>query len=742
MKYSKYKQLDLRDCGPACIAFICGNYYDEKVTIAKCREYTKTDANGTNFRGMIEGAKRLGFSLDALSGSWQELKNELKTGGVSFPCIAHIINENNLMHFVVICNIKKNNVYYFDPARGKCKKQETEFQKMFSGYLLNIKDKKRCNSEDLGESEIKELFLIVGKMKQYFILVALLSVFIVCISVIASFAYQYLIDNMTSDSNIVETSTTTHEHSELQIEDGDEEILLSILYKLEKVMSQAEEWFEQNSRHLLFGVIGVYLIQMFMQIGRGGILAIISKRIGKKVSCDYIQKLLYLKEEFFHSRTEGEILTRFYDINEVCQMVTYVMFSVVIDIMFLIISGSVLLYINPLLFLLVCVVIILFLIVILVFRRPVEQVNRNAMEQYAVVVSDIKELISGNEIIKLYREGYKNRRGKIERDLEEYLKWNLKGGIIEGTENALSGFIQTGASILVLGMGVVFVEQGALTIGSLITFEMLLSFILYPIDDLVKAQPEIQRAMVSLSRLNDIRTISEEENAGNDKMQDAAIRFENVTFQYGYREELFHDLNFEIEKQSKCAFCGVNGVGKSTLAKLILRFYEVDKGCIYIGDKEIHSFELENLRKRIEYVPQTSFFFQGSIEENLRIARPDATEKEIIQACKDVELEEYITKLPDGLHFMIEEGGKNLSVGEKQKMALARSILKMPDIIVFDEALSGISSDAKGRIYPKLLQVFKTSTCIFITHELNEIDGLDCVFWIGEGNVIRWENRR
>lgn len=148
---------------------------------------------------------------------------------------------------------------------------------------------------------------------------------------------------------------------------------------------------------------------------------------------------------------------------------------------------------------------------------------------------------------------------------------------------------------------------------------------------------------------------------------------------------------------------------------------------------------MEEVRCKIEYVVTNPFFFQGSIEDNLRIAKLDAKESELLEVCETVGLSELITKLPQGINTILEEGAKNLSVGERQKLALARTILKNPDIIIFDEALSGIDKNTRKELYRKLLSIFKDSTCVFISHIEDLIEGIDCIYCVDEKNVVRLE---
>lgn len=480
---------------------------------------------------------------------------------------------------------------------------------------------------------------------------------------------------------------------------------------------------------------------MLVQIGRGIIINVMSNKVQYQISSEYLNKLQNIREDFYHNRTEGEILTRFYDINEICQMITYVLISVITDILFLFIGSVVLFSINTTLFILAWSGITFFLTIILCFKKPIETVSKENRELYALLVSNIREIIGGNEIVKLYKEGYQRKREKTNGYLQKYLSKNYKGNILTCVENALSGFVQTGASIIILGIGVILVQQHILSLGNLITFEMLLSFILYPIEDLVQSQTEIQSAMVSLFRLGDVYNC-EEETCGQGvllKETNMGIQFQNVSFQYGYRKEIFHNLTFEIDKGSKCLLCGTNGSGKSTLAKLLLRFYEPTTGNIYIGNEDIHNYEVNALREVIEYIPSNSFFFQGSIKENLLLANPTASEEAIINACKIAGVEEYISKLPDSIHFILEENAKNFSVGERQKLALARAILKRPSIIIFDEALSGIDKDCRTKIYQNLLITFRDATCIFIAHEINIMEGIDAIYQIFDGKIEKMD---
>lgn len=220
------------------------------------------------------------------------------------------------------------------------------------------------------------------------------------------------------------------------------------------------------------------------------------------------------------------------------------------------------------------------------------------------------------------------------------------------------------------------------------------------------------------------------------KINKGGIKFENVTFGYKKNKYIFKDFNFEIKSNQKIGLVGHSGAGKSTIVNLLLRFVDVNSGCIKIDNQDIRKISQYDLRKHISYVPQESILFHRSIYENIAYGKPDASKKEIIQAAKNAHAHEFITKLPNGYDTLVGERGTKLSGGERQRIAIARAMLKNAPILILDEATSALDSLSEKHIQKAFETLMKNRTTVVIAHRLSTIQKMDKIIVLDNGKII------
>ena len=232
------------------------------------------------------------------------------------------------------------------------------------------------------------------------------------------------------------------------------------------------------------------------------------------------------------------------------------------------------------------------------------------------------------------------------------------------------------------------------------------------------------------------RTIDDAPDAKPLTVTEARVTFENVSFSYNENRQILHEVSFEIPPGHKVAVVGPSGAGKSTLARLLFRFYDPTTGCICIDGQDIRKVTQDSLRRNIGIVPQDTVLFNHSIEYNIRYARLDATHEEIVQAAKLANIHDFIDSLPDKYDTIVGERGLKLSGGEKQRIAIARVILKKPKILVFDEATSSLDSHSEKQILQSLKQVAEQHTTLVIAHRLSTIVDADNIIVLEQGRIV------
>ena len=295
--------------------------------------------------------------------------------------------------------------------------------------------------------------------------------------------------------------------------------------------------------------------------------------------------------------------------------------------------------------------------------------------------------------------------------------------------------------IVILWVGGVSVINGEMTIGALIVFNSLLAYFLDPVKNLINLQPEMQTAIVAADRLGEILDLEAEKSELEYKKMSPSslagdIEIKNLDFRYGTRRLVLEDINITIKKGQKVAFVGESGSGKTTLSKLLLNLYASEKGEIIINGNNIRDIQLECLREKIAYIPQETFLFSGTIFENLTLGMDDATLDDIIDASKMAQAHDFINELPLRYETLLEENGTNLSGGQRQRLAIARAMLKKPDILILDEATSNLDSITERALDRTINEFSKDMTTIFIAHRLSTIKNCDVIFVMEKGKII------
>ncbi len=313
---------------------------------------------------------------------------------------------------------------------------------------------------------------------------------------------------------------------------------------------------------------------------------------------------------------------------------------------------------------------------------------------------------------------------------------------------------QTSMSLLNFGQGVVIaigvtlmmifaaqgVVNGSMTIGDLVLVNAMMLQLFIPLNFLGIIYRALKYALADMDmmlKLLDTRQeVKDIENAKVLKVSDAVIRFDKVSFDYNKDRKILDKVSFDIPHGHKVAVVGPSGAGKSTLARLLFRFYDVDSGSISIDGQNINSVTQTSLRDNIGIVPQDTVLFNYTIDHNIRYAKLDASDEEIQQAAKHANIHDFIDSLPDGYQTVVGERGLKLSGGEKQRIAIARVILKNPRILVFDEATSSLDSHSEQLILESLKEVAEKHTTLVIAHRLSTIIDADNIIVLDKGRVV------
>lgn len=314
-------------------------------------------------------------------------------------------------------------------------------------------------------------------------------------------------------------------------------------------------------------------------------------------------------------------------------------------------------------------------------------------------------------------------------------------------KNRLSLFVLNGGQALIIALAMtatlalasIDVSQKNMTLGDFVLVNAFMMQIFIPLNFLGFVYREIKGSLANIENMFELlsvkSSITEVNNAPKLKLTRADIAFRNVSFAYKNKPKTITDLSFKIAKGKKIAIVGPSGAGKSTITKLLYRFYDVSEGVITLSGQNIKEYSLESIRKQIAIVPQDTVLFNNSILENVRYGRLDATDSEVEQAIKDAQLSQFIKSLPDKLNTQVGERGLKLSGGEKQRVAIARSLLKRTPILIFDEATSSLDSHNEAAIMETLKSISTGHTCLVIAHRLSTIIDADEIIYMEKGQI-------
>lgn len=331
---------------------------------------------------------------------------------------------------------------------------------------------------------------------------------------------------------------------------------------------------------------------------------------------------------------------------------------------------------------------------------------------------------------------------KYQQKNEDLYGLEVENAKLQGWYYAGGQFVSSLSFMVSLCIGAYYVSTSVMTVGALIMFINLVNHLVYPLTGLAGQWAGFQRSVSALER---VFNILDETVASNELSQhmtynhnvSSSIKLKNITFGYDDNKKLFEDLNVTLPAGQVIALVGPSGAGKTTLFNLLQGFYQPLNGDISIDDRSIYEFSLSELRSMIAHVPQETFLFEGTIRENLLIARPKIPEKKMIEAARHACIHDFILSLPDGYDTEVGERGMKLSGGQKQRISIARAILKNSPILLLDEATSALDSETENHVKQALEQLMKGRTTIVIAHRLSTVKNADLIIVMNKGSIVQ-----
>jgi ABC-type multidrug transport system fused ATPase/permease subunit len=374
-----------------------------------------------------------------------------------------------------------------------------------------------------------------------------------------------------------------------------------------------------------------------------------------------------------------------------------------------------------------------------IFRVRSSRAYRAVRERLGLVTATLAEDIAGMRVVQSFTRERANQR-QFRRVNTNYREANQETVILNGLYFPFVDFLSAVATAVVLGYGGFLAFEGELSVGTLFAFLLYLSNFFDPVQQLSQLYNTFLSAVAALDKIMDVMdeepTVVDRPGAGSLPLIRGDVGFEGVRFGYGDGPEVLHGIDLQVPAGTTVALVGHTGAGKSTIAKLLARFYDPRAGRITIDGHDLRDVTQESLRRQLGIVPQEGFLFAGSVRENIAFGRPDATDAEIVSAAEVVGAHDFIVALEDGYETEVNERGTRLSLGQRQLVAFARALLADPRILILDEATSSVDIGTERRIEAALRRLLEGRTAFIIAHRLSTIRRADLIVVLEHGQVV------
>ncbi len=373
-----------------------------------------------------------------------------------------------------------------------------------------------------------------------------------------------------------------------------------------------------------------------------------------------------------------------------------------------------------------------------IFRIQSWKAYRAAREAVAEVVAHLQENVSGLRVVQAFTRERTSAARFAERN-RAYRRANTRATVLSAVYFPGVELLGSAGLAVVLLYGGYRVVAGEMTVGELVAFVGLLNMFFQPIQQLSQLYSDLQSTLASLEKVFAVLDTEPDRTDQEDAKELDTLRgdveFEHISFAYG-EDKVLEDVGFRIKPGETLAIVGETGAGKSTVVKLLSRFYDPTEGTVRVDGEDLSTVRGSSLRRHMGVVLQDTFLFTGTIEENIRYGRPDATDEEIVAAAETVGADDFIRRFPEGYETQVRERGSRLSVGERQLVAFARALLADPKLLVLDEATSSVDLTTEARIEAALDKLLAGRTSIVIAHRLSTVRRADRILVMGEGRIL------
>lgn len=485
-------------------------------------------------------------------------------------------------------------------------------------------------------------------------------------------------------------------------------------------------------------LIIILFVQSIFSFLRVYTFSIVSEKGISDLRTSVYRKIIWSPMTFFDSRRVGELMSRITsDVGTLHDTFSFTLAELLRQILTLVFGIGIIFFLAPTLAAFMLLTFPVLVIAALIFGKYIRKFSRKTQDKLAEANVVVEESLQSIFIVKAFA----NEIFEINRythALKEVVQVALNSARYRGLFVAFIIFAIFGGIVAVGWYGALLVQSNEITVGELFSFVLYTSFIGFSIAGLGDIYTQLQRSIGASERALEILNQPDESSSTDEIIKlRGEIEFEKVKFSYPSRQDftVLEDLNFKIEAGEKVALVGQSGSGKSTIINLLMRFYPRHDGAIRVDGLNVHDLNLTAYRDNIGIVPQEVILFGGTIKENIRYGKPDATDEEVREAARKANALEFIESFPEKFETVVGERGVKLSGGQRQRVAIARAILKDPAILILDEATSSLDAHSEVLVQEALEKLMEGRTTIIIAHRLSTIKKVDRIFVIQQGRL-------
>lgn len=705
-KFPFYHQHDANDCGPTCLRMIAA-HYGKRYSLEYICEQACFIRTGISLLGISEAAERLGFRAIGAKIDFTKLEK------VPMPCIVYW----NQRHFVVVYQIdnKKGIVSIADPAQGLLKLSKEEFCNCWmntdrengKGAVLLLEPTSSFYKKEVPLEHKGNFLSLLQYLRQY-----------------KNLIFQLV----------------------LGLSFG------SLLQLILPFLTQATVDIGIKNQNLHF-VYVILLAQLMLTISgsalgfvRGWILLHIGTRVNIALISDFLTKLMKLPIGYFDSKMTGDLLQRIGDHDRIQLFLTSSSLNILFSIFNVLIFGIVLCLYSLRIFLLFLAGSLIYYFWIQLFMRKRAEIDHRTFSQQAAHQSNIVQLITGMQEIRL-NNCERRKLWEWQNIQAKLFNLRIKSLVIGQYQESGAILINQVKNILITFIVAESVIKGNMTLGMMLSVQYIIGQMNGPIDQLITFFKQTQDAKLSFERLSEIRSKEDEETTDMQKLQEIPtgedIQFKEVCFAYNRTsagQNVLEHINFTIPAHKQTAIVGMSGSGKTTLIKLLLGYYPVKEGHIYLGEKELEAYSWKAWRRICGVVTQDGFIFSDTIARNIAPGVETIDKEKLEIAVTLANIKEFIESRPLSYNTKIGSEGDGLSQGQKQRILIARAIYKDPEFVFFDEATNALDANNEKKIMNNLNTFFEGRTVLIIAHRLSTVRYADQIIVLDQGRIVEIGN--